>query len=232
MHIDPTGEQAAATGDFFVYLMRDADRNTFRAGHAHHEEIDGTSAPATASPGVHTVHTVRTVGEQVERVIVAENLADEAVAVAIEQAVRAACEVVGSSTPRRPVPAPPASDGCGPDPLQAAGSEDQLLEALFTCRVEIDRLATLLEAAENELAGISSRTFLDAEHRQRLEAMVEQRDDEISRLMETIDRVRALRDFAEWAARAPSAGSSGASVRTSDLTHALDPGGADRPGHL
>jgi hypothetical protein len=76
----------------------------------------------------------------------------------------------------------------------------------------------------------SSDDFLDVGHRGRLEQLILQQTAEMAQLQAALDRVRALRDLAEWADRLSDSTQPGATVRTSDLTQALgDVVNAERP---
>jgi hypothetical protein len=154
-------------------------------------------------------------------VIVAVNLSPDGAQV-VERAVLTVCKLLDSGSGAVSGRGLPNVDLSRPKSETAVTSEQQMLEALAEYRIEVDRLATLLEKANAEVVEVSSRTFLDADHRRRLEVLIEQQHSEISRLNETIDQVRALRDFAEWTGRATVGNRPEGSVRTTDLTRALE----------
>jgi HPt (histidine-containing phosphotransfer) domain-containing protein len=84
----------------------------------------------------------------------------------------------------------------------------------------IEALAAALACADRGLPDEARAGFLDAAHRGRLEDLIEQQDQVISRLSATIARLQAAADLAEWAV--DLAGSRGpASLPVSDLRLAL-----------
>ena len=62
----------------------------------------------------------------------------------------------------------------------------------------------------------------DADHRGRLESLILQQEYEISQMNAALDRVRALRDLAQWAARADGDTDAEGNIRSADLNRALD----------
>ena len=164
---------------------------------------------------------IRDEGHEVERLIVAPDLADEATATAVELAVIASYEaaqlgLVGASHR--------GGRGSSPGPISGGDPFDDpnVRQFVGQAATEIDRLSSALSSAEQELAAAVSVGFLDAGHRGRLESLILQQESEMARMTGALDRVRALRDLAEWAVPAQNSDGNDLVIRISDLSRALD----------
>jgi hypothetical protein len=112
------------------------------------------------------------------------------------------------------------SSSDGPWPSQRDDS-DRWLRAVPSARRR-DRAEGSSSGSSDQVTPVRRPEFLDESHRQRLEELILQQQQEIQALQDTVDRVRALRNLAEWSARLAGGGDSDGHVKVSDLTRALD----------
>lgn len=101
--------------------------------------------------------------------------------------------------------------------VRDAATRQFVAEALSS----VDALASALASADRQLTANSEMVFLDGNHRQRLESLVEQQQGVISRLNATLDRVRAVLDLAQWSA-AFTDRPTRVTVLADDVRHALN----------
>jgi len=181
---------------FRVYVLRDPrDGSVFwvgRCAEGAEMTIEPAGSPVELAAAHQWLSAIRAEGAHPEPVVLAESLTTEAEALVIERAVRAAYQA-----------GQPA-----PNPFVGAAHSASTL--------------TAGEPSTGRDGGPTSLTtgFLDDGHRQRLEALILQQDAQISALQDTLDRVRAVRDLAQWAERTVNGNGEG-SVKTSDLNKAL-----------
>lgn len=98
--------------------------------------------------------------------------------------------------------------------------EPLVRQFLVQALAEAERLSAALSAAERRYDAIEARTFLDGGHRRRLEDLIMRQEADLARATATIERVKALAEMAQWAAR--TAGPSRrVSVLVDDLLAAL-----------
>ncbi len=226
--VHPTDPIRLGAARFHVYVLRDPrDGAVFLVGRGRNSVGRETSVEDIAPADTAIMSRVRAIGNdghRVERLILADGLANEAEAVAVQQAVLSAYEAAQLS-PTTLVSAAHHSTAPGSfstlPPEADAFDDPHVKQFVSDAAVEIDRLAVSLAQAEAALATAQSAGFLDGDHRHRLESLIIAQEAEISRLNATLDRVRALVDLSQWAGRAvgPDAGST---VRIDDLSRALD----------
>lgn len=154
-------------------------------------------------------------------VVVAENLIDEATATIVQNAVSQVSQPASADvgTNRAFSPGFRRLGVAGPSDGEAGGDDAKTLDA-----IEIERLGRLLLDTRVELKDVTASTFLDREHRKRLETLILDQDAAIGNLDAALERVRALCKLAEWADRSTAA-PGGATVRVDDVKRALDDSG-------
>ena len=225
----PRGGSADAMG-ISVYVLRDPrDGVVFLVGRTsgtdsgRAENVDGMGSSRANARA--RERAIRDEGYDIERLIVASDLASDADAVTVERAIIAAYDAAQlmptSLVGARAQPGRGSSAGAllGGDPFD----DPSVREFVAQAASEIDRLSSALGRAEQELADTASRGFLDADHRGRLESVILQQESEMAQLNAVLDRVRALRDLGQWAAvTAHTGGDKGGTIRIADLTRALD----------
>jgi hypothetical protein len=181
---------------FRVYVLRDPrDGSVFwvgRCAEGAEITIDRGGSPVEQAAAHQRLSAICAEGVLPEPVVLVDGLTTEAEAVVVERAVRAAYQA-----------GQPASNSL----VGAAHSASTLPDGEHPARG--DATPTSLTTG-----------FLDDGHRQRLEALILQQDAEISALQGSLDRVRAVRDLAQWAAKIANEDQEG-SVKTSDLNNAL-----------
>ena len=220
------GARQGANG-FRVFALRDPrDGEVFLVGRGKDTGVlgSGQGIGSNDEAARARIRAIRDDGLQVEEVMLADGLVNETAAATVERAVLSAYQAARLS-PSPLVGAMGRGPGAGAfnDPPQSRDAFDDpdVRRFVASAATEIDQLSLSLSQAERELAAASAGGFLDSEHRHRLDELVLRQDEEISELNAALDRVRALRDLAVWAARTVGGAQTDPTIRLSDLIRAL-----------
>ena len=220
---------SAAGASFCVFVLRDPrDGVVFHVGRASdtcdgsvlNSDVGGSSADTVRA----RERAIRDAGYEVERLIVATGMAGEAEGASVQRAVIAAYEATRFAPASLVSAGPQSAHGSTGGPLLSSDAFDDPDVRHFVTQAasEIDRLSSAPSRADREPVLAPGDGFLDADHRGRLESLILQQEYEISQMNAALDRVRALRDLAQWAARADGDTDAEGNIRSADLNRALD----------
>jgi hypothetical protein len=202
----------------FVGLRRDEDQ-------AVPWSVDAPELPSDQHATRALVDAIHQDGRQVDCLLIASGLASRPFAVTIQQA---AISAIQFAAPARAGVATTNYDFAG----DRRGTNTVSLDRSSANRAAIpaptEPTFSTLDRDEPTSAN-SSDYFLDDKHRRRLEQLILQQAAEMAQSTAALDRVRALRDFAEWADRTAGGSETGGTIRVSDLTQALMDASAENP---